>query len=195
MLLRLNARRRAGIREARDVLVSLPGPSESLHAICTTRLDLSDILGVLLERCGTCEKMAIATLSYNERNHKHLLGWLDTGAVRSLTLLCSIFLRSHKGALWTETLTALRQRGQRAACRHSHTKVVCMEFQRGEKLVIERSANLCSSGSGREQFALIHDAGLHDWHAGWIMTQVGYGEAADQGASRAAGAGDPAHPA
>jgi hypothetical protein len=180
MLLRLHTRRRAGIREARDVLAHLPEPGESLHAIVTTRLDLSDLLSALLERCGTCEKMAIATLSYNERNLRHLLGWLDAGAVRHLTLLCSIFFRSHKGALWTETLTALRQRGQRAACRHSHAKVVTMAFQSGQRLVVEGSANLCSSGSGREQVTIISDTGLHDWSEAWIREQVTRGEQREQ---------------
>jgi hypothetical protein len=40
------------------------------------------------------------------------------------------------------------------------------------RLSIEGSANLCGNSSGREQFALIHDAGLHDWHAAWIEALI-----------------------
>jgi hypothetical protein len=37
----------------------------------------------------------------------------------------------------------------------------------GAKLSLEGSANLRSNGN-REQFALVNDASLHDWHAAWI---------------------------
>jgi hypothetical protein len=101
-----------------------------------------------------------------------LLGFLDAGAVGSLSLVASIFFRSHNGDLWQETLTEFRKRGHRAACCHSHAKVVTMAFASGARLALEGSANLCGSGSAREQVALIHDAGLHDWHAAWIDALV-----------------------
>ena len=83
-------------------------------------------------------------------------------------MLASLFFRSHKGELWEETLREFRQRGQRAACCHCHAKVVTLAFADSKRLSIEGSANLCGNGSGREQFALINDASLHDWHAKWI---------------------------
>jgi hypothetical protein len=165
---RLAARRAAGIAEAQSVLEHLPGPGESLHALCTARMDLTDVIGALLERFGPCDRMRIATLGYNDANLATMLRWLDAGGVRSLALVASLFFRSHKGALWTETLKEFRQRKQRAACCHSHAKVVALAFASGERLAVEGSANLCGNGSGREQFALINDAGLHDWHAAWI---------------------------
>jgi hypothetical protein len=57
------------------------------------------------------------------------------------------------------------------------------ETDPGERLVIEGSANLCGNGSGREQFVLIHDGPLHDFHQRWITEQVAAheGEAADEG--------------
>jgi hypothetical protein len=165
---KLLARRAAGIAEAKTVLEHLPAPSESLHAVVTARLDLSDVINAILDRLGKCERMQIATLGYNARNLKMMLGWIDTGAVGTLSLVASIFFRSHNGELWTETLTQFRQRGQRAACCHSHAKVVTMQFATGERFSIEGSANLCGNGSGREQFALIHAGGLHDFHAAWI---------------------------
>jgi hypothetical protein len=165
---KLLARRAAGIAEAKSVLEHLPGPGEGLHAVVTARLDLTDIINALLERLGRCERMRVATLGFNARNLRMMLGWLDASAVGSLSLVASIFFRSHNGELWTETLTEFRKRGQRAACCHSHAKVVTLAFAAGERLSIEGSANLCGNGSGREQFALIHDTGLHDFHARWI---------------------------
>jgi hypothetical protein len=177
---RLAARRAAGIAEAKAVLAHLPGPGESLHALCTARMDLTDVINALLERLGRCERLHVATLGYNARNLRTMLGWLDTGAVGELALLASIFFRSHNGELWGTTLEEFRSRKQRAACCHSHAKVVAMQFGSGERLCIEGSSNLCGNGSAREQFALIHDPGLCDWHARWIAEMVSRHEG-DQG--------------
>ena len=170
--IKLAARRAAGIREAREVLTQLPGPGESLHALVTARLDLTDVLNALLDTLGRCDRMAIATLGYNERNLKSMLAWLDAGDVGTLTLCASIFFRAHKGELWERTQEEFRARGQRVACCHSHAKVVALAFASGQRLSIEGSANLCGNGSGREQFALINDGPLHDWHAAWIEALV-----------------------
>ncbi len=89
--IKLAARRTAGIAEAKAVLDHLPAPGESLHAICTARLDLSDVIAALLDRVGHCERLRIATLGYNERNLTAMLRWLDGGRVGSLALVASIF--------------------------------------------------------------------------------------------------------
>ncbi len=167
-LVRLKARRAAGIAEAKETLAGLPGPGESLHAVMTARLDMTDVLNAPLETIGRCDRALIATLGYNRRNFKALLRWLDTGMVGSLTLLASIFFRSHNGALWAETIEELRRRGQRAACCPSHCKVMALAFADGTRFAVEGSANLCSNGSAREQFAIINDVALHDFHAQWI---------------------------
>lgn len=169
---KLAARRATAIREAGETLAHLPTPGESLHALCTARMDLTDVIAALLERLGRCDRLVIATLGYNPKNLRAMLGWLDTGAVGSLTLLASIFYRSHNGKEWERTLTEFRQRGQRAACCQSHAKVVSLAFAGGEKLSIEGSANLCGNGSGREQFCLVNDPDLCDWHACWIAELV-----------------------
>jgi hypothetical protein len=186
-LLRVQARRAAGIREAAETLANLPAPGESLHCVMTARLDMTDVVNALLGKLGRCDRLAIATLGYNRRNYRTMLGWLDsgavgTGAVGSLTLVASIFFRSHNGGLWAETLEELHRRGCRAACCPSHCKVMTLAFAGGARLSIEGSANLCSNGSAREQFAVTHDAALHDWHAGWIDGLVSKYEA---GAERA----------
>ncbi len=180
-LVRLQARRAAGIREAKETLAHLPAVGEALHAVMTARLDMTDVLNALLERIGRCEQVMIATLGYNRRNFKAMLAWLDSGKVGSLTLLASIFFRSHNGDLWEETLEEFRRRGQRAVCCPSHAKVMTLAFADGTRFVCEGSANLCSNGSAREQFALIHDAGLHDWHARWIDALVSKHEGHESG--------------
>jgi hypothetical protein len=169
---RLKARRAAGIREAAETLALLPGPGESLHAIMTARLDMTAVVNALLGKLGRCDRLAVATLGYNRRNFKAMLAWLDTGAVGSLTLVASIFFRSHNGDLWTETLDELHRRGCRAACCPSHCKVMAMELEGGTRLAVEGSANLCSNGSAREQFTVVNDPALCGWHRTWIEALV-----------------------
>jgi hypothetical protein len=171
-LVKSKARRALGIAEAAGLLAHLPEPGESLHVVCTSRFDLSDVLNHLIERHGVADRVVIATLGYNRRNLGAVLRWLDAGAVKSLTLLASIFFRSHNGDLWEETLEEFRSRKQRAACCHCHAKVSTLAFANGTRLSIEGSANLCGNGSGREQFVLVNDAALCDWHADWITDLV-----------------------
>jgi hypothetical protein len=180
LLLRRQARRMAGIQEAGDTLAVLPGPGESLHCVMTARLDMSDVVNALLGKLGRCAAAHVATLGYNRRNFRTTLGWLDSGQVGSLTLVASIFFRSHNGDLWQETLTEFRRRGQRAACCPSHCKVMALEFADGTRLVVEGSANLCSNGSAREQFIIVHDRELCRWHSGWIDSLVSRYEASTE---------------
>jgi hypothetical protein len=171
-IVKLKARRAAGVREAKETLAVLPGPGESLHAIMTARLDMTDVLNALLEKLGMCERAMIATLGYNSRNFQTMLHWLDCGAIGSLALVASLFFRSHNGDLWEETVEELRSRGQRAVCCPCHCKVMALSFSNGARMSIEGSANLCSNGSAREQFCLVNDAGLCDWHSKWIEALV-----------------------
>jgi hypothetical protein len=138
---------------------------------------MTDVLNALLEKKGRCDTASIATLGYNRRNFRMMLDWLDSGKIGELTLLASIFFRSHNGDLWAETAREFRRRGQRAACCPSHCKVMALAFADGTRFAVEGSANLCSNGSAREQFAIVNDAGLHDFHATWISQLVNRHEA------------------
>src|SRR5581483_12268840 len=72
---KLMARRQAGIAEAAQTLAYLPGPGEALHALMTARLDMTDVVNVLLDKMGRCETARIATLGYNRRNFRMMLEW------------------------------------------------------------------------------------------------------------------------
>lgn len=164
---RASARRFAQLAEAATVLPHLPGPGESLHGLMTGRYDLMHLLVVLIGRLGTVDRLRIATLSYNGKNLDELLALLDGGKVRSLTLLCSAFFRQHNRRLFDDTLVEFRRRGQRAAAARSHAKVVTLALADGRRFILEGSANLRTNGNW-EQFGLVADEPLHDWHAGWI---------------------------
>jgi hypothetical protein len=160
-------RRGVMLHEASAVLTALPGAGEALHALITGRYDLMHLLVCLLGKLGPARAVRIATLSYNGRNLSEMFGILDAPSPPRLTLLCSAFFRDHNRELWEETLEGFRERGQRVAAARTHAKVITLDLVSGAKLALEGSANL-RSNSNREQFALVHDAGLHDWHGRWI---------------------------
>lgn len=167
---RAGRRRVACLREAAEVLTVLPGPGEALHALMTGRYDLTDLLAVLLERLGPAA-LKVATLSFNQGNTEDILAWLDAGQVTALDLLCSAFFRDHNGELFRSFREELHRRGCRLAASRNHAKVVTMAFADGSRFALEGSANL-RTNSNQEQFALIHEAALHDWHAAWISDRV-----------------------
>jgi hypothetical protein len=171
-------RRQAGLKEATDILAgdNLPSPGEALHCVASHRMDMTDVVMALGEQLGECDRIAVATLGYNAENLRAMLLWIDTGATKQLTLLTSLYFRGFKGALWDETLREFAQRKQRAAACHSHAKVITLAFADGTRLSLEGSANLTGNGSGREQFCLVNDPALHDWHERWILDLVNVNE-------------------
>lgn len=85
--IKLAKRRAAGIAEAQAVLADVPAPGESLHCLCTARMDLTDVIVALGTRFNVCDRIAIATLGFNESNLLAMCQWLDGGAVIELVLV------------------------------------------------------------------------------------------------------------
>ena len=166
---KLAARRAAGIAEASAVLEYLPGPGESpsrgLHrphgpdgryrrpARQAGTLRPHDDSDAGIQRPQPQDDAGVA----GHRRRRH-----------SLPCGEPVLSLPQSKRFGKPTLEEFRSRKQRAACCHSHAKVVTLAFATGERLCIEGIANLCGNGSGREQFALINDAGLHNFHAAWI---------------------------
>lgn len=176
-ILKQRARRFAGIKEAQEALAILPKPGESLHAICTHRMDMTDLIAVMLDHLGTCDRMYIATLSFNPRNLKAMIGWLDRREVLKLNLLNSKMNKAWKTETWAMAIEAFAQRGQRAAAADSHAKVITFEFASGDRYWIEGSANLSGNGSGREQVMICNGCDGVDWHRAWIEQFISKHEA------------------
>jgi hypothetical protein len=175
ILARELSRRKAALREAADVLAVLPEEEgQALHFLQTGRYDLADILALLLDKYGVCEKMTVATLAFSARNARQILGWIDNGLVKEFTLLVSEFFKGNSTGVYDELLTGLAERGDihKLAADRNHAKIVCFEFTSGVKLVISSSSNLRSNGN-REAGALFRDKDLHDYHAAWIRSECG----------------------
>jgi hypothetical protein len=167
LTVRAAARRTALVREAADCLAALPGPGEAVHCLWVGRADLMNGITAVIDRLGAVEALRVATLAYSRRNLADMLALLDSGRVKTLTLLASAFYRRHNGDVWEATLDEFRQRGQRAAAARSHAKVVTFAFQSGRRLTLEGSGNLRANGN-LEQILLADGAPLHDWHSAWI---------------------------
>ena len=171
------ARHVASLHRAADVLASIPGPGETLHALMTGEFDLMHLIAVLIGQVGPCQAVRFATLSYNKRNLAEMLRLFDEGRVREMHLLCSVFFRDHNKDLWTETQSQFRDRRQLVAASRSHCKVTTFACTDGRRFTMEGSANL-RTNKNREQFTLTHDAGVHQWAAGWIDAEIEKREAA-----------------
>jgi hypothetical protein len=182
---RAKARRAAMFKDAGEVVRLVPAPGEALHAVMSGTYDLMMVLVAILDRLGCpCEAMRIATLSFNKRNCHEILAQLDSGKVGRFSLLCSEYFRDNDSEVYQAIRQELVNRSQRLAACRNHCKVVTMSFADGTRLVLEGSANLRRNGN-TEQFCLIHDAPLHDWHAAWIDALVNQHESDQSGSSQA----------
>lgn len=164
-------RRTARLDKASACLAVLPGDGEALHAVTTGRsMDVTAVVGCLLGKFGPASIHA-ATLAMSRRNLKDILGWIDQGS--TVQLLVSSFFWRHNKAFWAnEALPAFSARtGSAANHWRNHCKVVALAFGDGSKWSLEGSANLRGCDSW-EQFSLVRDEALHDFHAGWINERV-----------------------
>jgi len=170
ILTRAERCRVAQIREAAAVLGLLPRPGQTLHALLVARFDLVDLIDVLLSKLGPA-RIAAATLSFNRRSCRVILGWLDAQRVTALSLLSSSFHKDHNPQLFAEFKAELKKRNARLAADRVHAKVVALHFAGGERLALETSANLRCNGN-IEQMALTSDAELCRWHTDWIEARI-----------------------
>jgi hypothetical protein len=166
---RATLRRKAQLKKAADMVPHLPAPGESLHALLTGYFDFALVLTCVLRSRGVpCEALRVATLSFSKRNVQEMAHWLDEGLVKRLVLLSSDFMKEGNPATYYGAVKELAEgRGQTVAAARCHAKVATLSFEDGLRLVFEGSMNL-STNRNIEQMAVINDAGLHDWHAGWI---------------------------
>lgn len=165
--IKIARRRQLMMAEAEAVLAELPAPGEALHALMTGRYDLMHVLLVLLGKWGVCDHLRIATLAFSSKNVEEIGKLLDAKSVKNAGIVCSLYFKDNRKADYAAALAELTKHGGRLAATRNHCKVVALHLADGSKYSLEGSSNL-RSNSNREQFCLVNDAGLHDWHAAWI---------------------------
>ena len=143
--------------------------AEATHWLLESYYDPLDITEAIIRgHGGPCERLRLATLSFSARNVRHLRGLMDEGAVRGLTLLCSDWMADANPKVYDLARADLAdQRGATLARARCHAKVAVIDLAGGARFVIEGSGNT-SSCRTIEQLMCANDAGLAEWHAGWI---------------------------
>lgn len=146
----------------------LPKEGESLHGVISGKYALYELIPALIERTGQpITDLHIATLSFSKSNAVDLLGLLDDGHVKRVSLLISYYFKSTSRPIYDALVPQLRKRGMRVLAMRTHAKLILAEMGDGAKYVVESSANL-RSAVNVEAFVLTRDPGLHAFHKGWM---------------------------
>jgi hypothetical protein len=174
--LRLKRQHKHLLRDNRQVqlaaaqLQELPREGESLHCVMSGAYHGWSLIPAFLDlvQPATVARLTMTTLGFSARNGEHLLRLLDAGRIGTATLLCSCYFRDSSPEIFGPLQSALAARqGCQLAAARCHAKIVLLATSDNRKFVIESSANLRSCQS-IEQFSLIQDGTLYDFHAAWI---------------------------
>lgn len=158
----------AGIEAATKQIRELPAPGWSVHCIMGGLYHGFDIIPTIYRLAGEpIKRLTIATLSFSKRNLANLAYMLDEKMVAEVELLTSDYFAKADADIYTAARAELEQRGQRIGFTRNHAKVICLDFPTAGAFTVETSANLRSCVNF-EQFALHNDAGLMEYHRGWI---------------------------
>lgn len=161
-------------RHALDHLTRLPEPGESYHYLVGDRVSLWDFVPALLDRVKpqTIRDLYISTLSYGSATAAALLALFDAGQIQRVNLLVSVMFSAKNRHLFDELVPPLQLRKQRAKAMRTHAKILAVELDDGRRYVVESSSNLRSCYCA-EQVTVVCDAGLYDFHVGWMDRALG----------------------
>lgn len=165
-------------RNAAEAIPELPPVGWATHGILNGFWDVWAVVPRTLELIApaTIAEINISTLGYSPSTANELFALMDTGKIGRATFLCSHYFKSHYTDLADATGRGLADRGGRFAVSRTHAKVICMETTDSRFLTFEGSGNLRACRNV-EQFCLVHDRGLVEFHRGWMLDLLGRIEA------------------
>jgi hypothetical protein len=157
------------VSNAAQQIERLPEPGASIHCIMRGNYHAWDLIPAALKlaKPATIDRLYIATLGFNDANRRELLELLDAGQVRAVTFLCSVYFRDTSAETYRQLADGLLERGHRVAAIRTHAKIQAYTLTDGRAIAIESSANLRSCRN-IEQFCMVHDRQLFDFHAQWM---------------------------
>ena len=154
-------------KNAVELLRPLPRSKETLHLVLPGSFVPLDLVAALLEITGqTATSLRLATLGFSDSNVETLCRMLDTGQVKSLSLVCSRYFAAASKPIYEHAAQELPRRGAQLLATRSHAKVMLIETGR-DRWTFEGSGNLRSCVC-LEQVALTSDRQLFRFHAGWF---------------------------
>lgn len=150
-----------------EIVERLPEPGESFHIITNGKFDFYDVIPRVLE-LGKMHgaKVSAATWCCNRRCALNLLDLIKTGKIAQMELIVGLYLKRREQAVFSTLANGFIEYGQKLLATECHAKVITIEHEK-DRFSIESSANW-TSNPRIEQFAIINDRGLHDFHREWI---------------------------
>lgn len=157
------------VANAAKDLSELPRADETLHVITRGNWAAWNLVRAILRLSAPAiiDELFVSTLSYNQANTIDLLALLDSGQVRRVAFLCSVYFQKLNAATFNYLAAQLSARGQRIVAARNHSKIIAAALTDGRHIVVESSANLRSCRN-IEQFAITNDAGLFTFHKNWM---------------------------
>jgi hypothetical protein len=171
-------RRRAGKRcyenrlyqkAAESQIGRLPDDGETIHMVVSAAYRTVDLIPAMLALHAPepIAELYVATLSFNRQCLDLILELIDQGRIESFAFVVSTFSKNLEPAAFEYARSQLHARGQRIVAMFNHCKVIAARFAGGACYTSEGSANI-RSHSTTENVALTHDAGLFEFHKGWM---------------------------
>ncbi|GMU22158.1 MAG: hypothetical protein AMXMBFR13_22460 [Phycisphaerae bacterium] len=149
-------------------LQRLPERDEDVHIVFRGNFDAFDLTPAILELAQVnADELLIATLGFNEKGTARLLDLIDTGRVRSVWFLSSVYFQASCRSSFDYLAEGLTARGQRVAARRNHAKVQALKLADGRHIVCEGSANLRSCRNV-EQAVITESLALYNFHRSWM---------------------------
>jgi hypothetical protein len=156
------------ITNAVNDIGTLPVEGESRHILLPGLYTPFNLVHAIQELSGQpISELRLVTLSFSGTNTVDLLTMLDNGTVKRCWLMASNVFKAKNPTIWTPMADGLEERHSHAMVCRNHCKVFLLKMEDGSCYTIEGSGNMRSCVS-LEQAAIVRDAKLHDFHAGWI---------------------------
>ncbi|HQY89612.1 MAG TPA: hypothetical protein PK402_13245 [Tepidisphaeraceae bacterium] len=155
------------IANAANHLDGLPEENESWHLIVKGNYPQWALVPAILKLADTpIRRLYLVTLGFSRANGNELLDLIDADQIENVTALVSCYFKAQDKAIYEPIHAGLTQRGQRMLAMRTHAKIILAQTDK-HSLSIEGSANLRSCRN-IEQFTIVNDRALFDFHAGWI---------------------------
>lgn len=158
------------VANAANHLKRLPDCGESFHCIVKGNYPQWALVPATIRLAeSSIDELYLVTLGFSKDNASELLELIDAKKIASASILCSCYFKAHDQAIYFPLLKGMTERNQRMIAMRTHAKIILIKFASGLCLTIEGSANLRSCRN-IEQFVMVNDPCLYEFHKGWIET-------------------------
>lgn len=154
------------IKTLHELVDRLPVPGEDFHIIGGGNVDAFHIIPCTLHYAPVIECMYIATWSMTRENMQDLLKLFDTGKIREINIVISIFFQGRYKGDCAFLKSEMKKRNQKIVICLNHAKIILMNAG-GKNLVFQGSANF-TANPRVEQMILSCSRELLEFHKEWM---------------------------